>query len=89
MSSLIIQTTPSKKLGAHKMVLAARSPVFEAMFYGPCASGSDTTQIEDADIQTMNLFLRYFTNELNTTCFKTRTHLHLLIWYNVLLDQRK
>lgn len=47
------------KLPAHKLLLSMRSEVFEAMFYGPLAESSDTIMVEDIDISTMKMVLRY------------------------------
>jgi hypothetical protein len=43
---------------AHKIVLAARSPVFQAMFFGPCADRSDDVDLEHVTRETFDLFLR-------------------------------
>lgn len=45
-------------LRAHKIVLAARSPVFQAQFFGPCAEKEKTLYIEHARKNIMDLFLR-------------------------------
>ncbi|XP_060554743.1 BTB/POZ domain-containing protein 6-like isoform X3 [Ruditapes philippinarum] len=47
------------KLPAHKLLLSMRSEVFEAMFYGSLAESSDTIMLEDIDISTMKMVLRY------------------------------
>lgn len=45
---------------AHKIILASRSPVFQAMFYGPCADiQSDVVELIDTDAHTFTLFLKY------------------------------
>ncbi|XP_060560401.1 BTB/POZ domain-containing protein 6-B-like isoform X2 [Ruditapes philippinarum] len=44
---------------AHKIVLAARSPVFQAMFYGPCADGTNDIVLDSTEAETFDLFLRY------------------------------
>ncbi|XP_060589274.1 BTB/POZ domain-containing protein 6-B-like [Ruditapes philippinarum] len=44
---------------AHKIVLAARSPVFQAMFYGPCAEGTEEIVLESTEAETFDLLLRY------------------------------
>lgn len=51
--------TGSDRILAHKIVLAARSPVFQAMFFGPCADGKDEVQLDNAEAKVLNLFLRY------------------------------
>jgi hypothetical protein len=38
------------RIGAHKLVLASRSPVFEAMFYGAMANSHVNEDIEVADV---------------------------------------
>jgi hypothetical protein len=43
---------------AHKIVLAARSPVFQAMFFGPCADRNDQVELEYVTRETFDLFLR-------------------------------
>jgi hypothetical protein len=43
---------------AHKIVLAARSPVFQAMFFGPCADKNDQVELEHVTWETFDLFLR-------------------------------
>ncbi|XP_045187884.2 BTB/POZ domain-containing protein 3-like [Mercenaria mercenaria] len=49
----------STKLPAHKLLLSMRSEVFEAMFYGPLAESTHTITVEDIDITTMKMSLRY------------------------------
>lgn len=44
-------------LKAHRIVLAARSPVFQAMFYGPCADGASIVELTEVDRDIMDLFL--------------------------------
>ncbi|XP_060588405.1 BTB/POZ domain-containing protein 6-like [Ruditapes philippinarum] len=48
---------------AHKIVLAARSPVFRAMFFGPCADRRDDVELEHVTRETFDLFLRYIYSE--------------------------
>ena len=46
-------------LHAHRMVLSIRSPVFEAMMYGPMSNDSGgIIKIEDTDPDTFAAFLR-------------------------------
>ncbi|XP_045176339.2 BTB/POZ domain-containing protein 6-like [Mercenaria mercenaria] len=53
---------------AHKVILAARSPVFEAMFYGPCASETYPLKMEEIDSEIFELFLMYlYTDMANLT----------------------
>ncbi|XP_053391415.1 uncharacterized protein LOC128554193 [Mercenaria mercenaria] len=51
---------------AHKIVLAARSPVFQAMFFGPCANGKDEVQLDNAEAKVLDLFLRYIYSDTVT-----------------------
>jgi hypothetical protein len=46
------------RLEAHKLVLASRSPVLEAMFYGHMAETSSVIKITDITKKTFRLFLR-------------------------------
>ncbi|XP_045194653.2 BTB/POZ domain-containing protein 6-like [Mercenaria mercenaria] len=48
-----------KTIQAHKIVLAARSPVFQAMFFGPCADRTNEVTLKDTKKNIMLLFLRY------------------------------
>ena len=47
------------RIHAHKIVLAARSPVFQAMFFGPCKDSNTVIEVQDAESQYFKLFLRY------------------------------
>ncbi|XP_053401193.1 uncharacterized protein LOC128557616 [Mercenaria mercenaria] len=51
---------------AHKIVLAARSPVFQAMFYGPCADGKDEFELKDTEKDIFLLLLRYIYSDTVT-----------------------
>jgi hypothetical protein len=42
---------------AHKVVLAARSPVFQSMFFGACVDGKDKIYLDKVDANTVHLFL--------------------------------
>lgn len=42
---------------AHRNVLAARSPVFQAMFFGPCATSNETVEVRDKEREILHLFL--------------------------------
>ncbi|XP_045185714.2 uncharacterized protein LOC123543710 [Mercenaria mercenaria] len=44
---------------AHKIVLAARSPVFQAMFFGPCADGKGEVELKNVEKEILHLFLRF------------------------------
>ena len=46
------------KVTAHKNVLAARSPVFRAMFYGDLSEKTDEIFIADIDTDTFRSFLK-------------------------------
>ncbi|XP_054285031.1 BTB/POZ domain-containing protein 6-B-like isoform X2 [Macrosteles quadrilineatus] len=46
-------------LRAHKLVLAASSPVFEALFYGTLAEKSEIINVPDLEPQTFRLLLKY------------------------------
>ncbi|XP_045193708.2 BTB/POZ domain-containing protein 1-like [Mercenaria mercenaria] len=51
---------------AHKIVLAARSPVFQAMFYGPCADGKDEVELKDTEKDIFHLLLRFIYSDTVT-----------------------
>ncbi|XP_053401194.1 BTB/POZ domain-containing protein 6-B-like [Mercenaria mercenaria] len=51
---------------AHRIVLAARSPVFQAMFFGPCADGKTEIELKDVEKETFLLFLRYIYSDTIT-----------------------
>jgi hypothetical protein len=42
---------------AHKNVLASRSSVFQAMFFGPCADTTDVVELKDKEKEILHLFL--------------------------------
>ncbi|XP_060557022.1 BTB/POZ domain-containing protein 3-like [Ruditapes philippinarum] len=44
---------------AHKNVLASRSSVFQAMFFGPCADTTDVVELKDREKEILHLFLVY------------------------------
>ena len=46
------------RVRAHRIVLAARSPVFEAMFFGPCKDTNAEVEIQDAESEHFKMFLR-------------------------------
>ncbi|XP_045160575.2 BTB/POZ domain-containing protein 1-like [Mercenaria mercenaria] len=50
---------PQNSIQAHKIILAARSPVYQAMFYGPCADTNPEIELSDTDSNTFRLFLKY------------------------------
>ena len=47
------------QLSAHKLILCARSPVFEAMFSGKFAESNDRVTIVDAEPEPFKEMLRY------------------------------
>ncbi|XP_060557021.1 BTB/POZ domain-containing protein 3-like isoform X2 [Ruditapes philippinarum] len=60
----------SKKgiIKAHKIVLAARSPVFEAMFFGPCADGKSVVEVKNIESDIFQALLRYiYSDTVNLT----------------------
>ncbi len=50
--------SPAKKLHAHRVILSARSPVFEAMFSGNFVEGSQDVNIVDSDVGSFSEMLR-------------------------------
>ncbi|XP_060556268.1 uncharacterized protein LOC132716941 [Ruditapes philippinarum] len=44
---------------AHKNVLASRSSVFQAMFFGPCAGTTNVVELKDQQKEIIHLFLVY------------------------------
>ena len=46
------------RVAAHKLILAARSPVFEAMFYGELAESDNEIELPDIEKIPFLLFLR-------------------------------
>ncbi|XP_053391420.1 kelch-like protein 11 isoform X2 [Mercenaria mercenaria] len=55
-----------ERISAHKVVLAARSPVFQAMFFGPCADGKDEVDLTNAVGATLDIVLRYIYSDTVT-----------------------
>ena len=56
----------SKKIPAHKFVLAISSPVFFAMFYGELAEKKDSVEISDCDYESLLELLRFiYSDEAN------------------------
>ncbi|XP_060560406.1 uncharacterized protein LOC132720305 [Ruditapes philippinarum] len=49
----------NERIHAHKIVLAARSPVFQAMLFGPCAEENEEILLDSIEAETFDLFLRY------------------------------
>lgn len=54
------------RIHAHTLVLAARSPVFQAMFYGACANGKKEVVREDIDKESLDCFQRYLYSDTTT-----------------------
>ena len=58
----------SKKIPAHKFVLAISSPVFYAMFYGELAETKDSVEISDCEYESLlELFRFIYSDEANLT----------------------
>ena len=58
----------SKKIPAHKFVLAISSPVFYAMFYGKLAETKDSVEISDCEYESLlELFRFIYSDEANLT----------------------
>ena len=56
----------SKKIPAHKFVLAISSPVFFAMFYGDLAETKDFVEITDCEYDSLLEFFRFiYSDEVN------------------------
>lgn len=54
------------KIAAHRFLLAARSSVFEAMFYGPLKSDTETVTITDCYLDIFQTVLMYiYTNDVD------------------------
>ncbi|XP_052785980.1 uncharacterized protein LOC128221408 [Mya arenaria] len=51
------------QIKAHKMMLASRSPVFEAMLFGPAADKGNTIQITTFSYEQMDLLIRFLYSE--------------------------
>ncbi|XP_078156607.1 BTB/POZ and MATH domain-containing protein 2-like [Carex rostrata] len=50
-------------LSAHKCILAARSPVFSAQFFGPMKEKSDTIKIEEMEARVFKALLHFIYND--------------------------
>ena len=58
----------SKRIPAHKFVLAIGSPVFYAMFYGELAEAKDSVEISDCEYESLlELFRFIYSDEANLT----------------------
>ena len=58
----------SKKIPAHRFVLAISSPVFYAMFYGELAETKDSVEISDCEYESLlELFRFIYSDEANLT----------------------
>jgi len=67
-----------KSFNAHKMVLAARSDVFDAMFYGPLKETSDVIHLPDCDPDAFKYVLNFvYTDAMGSL----PTHLILPVLY--------
>ena len=49
---------PDDRLRAHKVILAARSPVFSAMFYGAISNGTIELDLTEYGKESVDAFLR-------------------------------
>ena len=47
-----------ERIHAHRIVLAARSPVFQAMFFGSCSGANEEIVLDNTESETFDLFLR-------------------------------
>ena len=52
------QDESHKPIKAHKFILASRSPVFEAMFFGPMKETNKVIKLEDISSEAFKAFLR-------------------------------
>ena len=52
------QDEKDEAIKAHKFILASRSPVFEAMFFGAMKETNDEIKLDDITAETFQLFLR-------------------------------
>jgi speckle-type POZ protein len=48
-----------ERVHAHKIVLAARSPVFQELFFGTCTDVKEEIVLDSTTEETFDLFLRY------------------------------
>ncbi|XP_060560402.1 BTB/POZ domain-containing protein 6-B-like [Ruditapes philippinarum] len=70
---------------AHKVVLAARSPVFQSMFFGTCADGKDEIYLDKVDTNAFHLFLRYlYSDDLTLSEENASSLLEIAHFYQVL-----
>ncbi|KAK9496505.1 hypothetical protein O3M35_013202 [Rhynocoris fuscipes] len=66
------------KMMCHKLILAASSPVFKAMFYGTLSKQSLSTQITDIEYDIFQQMIRYmYNNELILNSCKNACDLYL------------
>ena len=64
--SLTGESDSTKKIPAHKFVLAISSPVFFAMFYGQMAESTDSIELPDCDYESLLELFRYlYSDESN------------------------
>lgn len=69
---------------AHRLILAARSDVFHAMFYGPAASDSTDVVIEDIETHIFTLMLQYiYTDQTSILPFNVVALLYAAHKYNL------
>lgn len=69
------QDEKDEAIKAHKFILASRSPVFEAMFFGAMKETNDEIKLDDITAETFQLFLRYlYTDDVDLN-YKTSMEL--------------
>ncbi|XP_053394972.1 uncharacterized protein LOC123524307 [Mercenaria mercenaria] len=72
------------KIYAHKIVLAARSSVFQAMFFGQCSDGKDEVHLDQAETKTLDVFLRYiYSDTVNLTEETASSVLEMTHYYQI------
>ncbi|KAH3863485.1 BTB/POZ domain-containing protein 6-like [Dreissena polymorpha] len=59
-TDVTFKCSDGRQVEAHRLVLAMRSPVFQAMFFGLCSEKKEEFEIEDADSTVFSEFLRFF-----------------------------
>lgn len=80
------------RVSAHKYVLASRSCVFFAMFYGPAAESGNEIEVPDVEPDTFSLLFRWVINHdrpifCQTNKLHLDTSIHVLIKYKNISQQ--